>query len=89
MLARLSLSLTSSAESAEKQYFDHQKKERLQELVMHLQHPDNVIIVEHIVEGKKLKEIAKQYNMNYNTVRSRYQRILKELQQELEEDNDR
>ena len=89
LLARLSLSLTSSAESAEKQYFDHQKKERLQELVMHLQHPDNVIIVEHIVEGKKLKEIAKQYNMNYNTVRSRYQRILKELQQELEEDNDR
>ena len=88
-LTRLSLSLTGSAESAEKQYFDRQRKERLHNLVTHLQYPDNAIIVGHIVEGKKLKEIAKQNNMNYNTVRSRYQRILKELQQELEKDNDR
>ena len=47
--------------------------------------PDKDILFMHIYDNLGFPEIAEKLHMNYNTVRSQYQRILKKLKRALEE----
>ena len=86
-LAQAQLILTKApyADSTEYLFIKMQEKERLEKAVLKLEHPDKDILKLRINEDMSFPEIAEKLHMNYHTVRSRYQRMLRKLKKALEE----
>lgn len=72
-------------ESAEYLYIRAQENARLRAAIEKLKAPDKDTLFMHIYDNLGFPEIAEKLHMNYNTVRSQYQRILKKLKRALEE----
>ena len=82
--AKLALIKPSFEESAEYIYIKEQENIRLRAAIKELKSPDKEILTMRIFEDQGFPEIAEKLNMNYHTVRSQYQRILKRLKREME-----
>lgn len=85
--AKLKLIAPVSAKSAEQESLRAHELEILRNAIDCLKSPAKEIIRMKLYEDKSLFDIAKLLNMNYNTVRSRYQRTLIELKRIMEDPN--
>ena len=82
--AKLALTKQPYEDSAEYIYIKEQETIRLRAAIKELKSPDKEILTMRIFEEQGFPEIAEKLNMNYHTVRSQYQRILKRLKREME-----
>ena len=85
--AKMALIKPPYEESAEYIYIREQERVRLRAAIKDLKSPDKEILTMRFFEEQGLPEIAEKLNMNYHTVRSKYQRILKRLRREMEADD--
>ena len=85
--AKMALIKPPYEESAEYIYIREQERVRLRAAIKDLKSPDKEILTMRFFEEQGLPEIAEKLNMNYHTVRSKYQRILKRLSREMEADD--
>lgn len=83
--AKLELKKQPYDDSAEYQFIREQEDAKLRKAIDELKSPDKEILHMHIFEDIPFPEISKKLHMNYHTVRSQYQRILKRLKRVLED----
>ena len=72
-----------SSLSAEQEAITNEMRQAIKDAIERLSYPDRNIVIYHLYDCLDLKDIALLLEMNYHTVRSKYNRALAKIQKQL------